>query len=311
MIRVQSLTKKYANRTVLKGLNFSIPAGEIVGFLGPNGAGKTTTLKIIAGLMEPSSGEVFIDGKSLSQNLNSTKIKIGYLPEVAPLYDDMTVNEYLSFVADIKLVPHQEKQKYILKTLEEVHLQQIQNQRIYQLSKGYRQRVGLAQALVSQPQVLILDEPTSGFDPQQISEFKTLLKSLAGKCTVFLSSHHLADIESLCNEVVVINKGEIVAQGSQQQIQKKLQQNPRIHLQLDQSANDTALQNLRNLSGVKTVEVLPSQKDYIITVQQDIGDLLLRWALDSQLKILKLETQSASLEDLFLNLTKESEGAFR
>lgn len=218
MLRVEDLTFYYGPRKTLDGLSFEIKKGQLVGFLGPNGAGKTTTMNLITGLFYPSQGQVFINNISVSQNPLQAKKHVGFLPEHAPLYPDMAVIDYLQFVAELKGVEKQNISSYVKEAIEKTRLGEVQTRFIMRLSKGYRQRVGLAQAIVAKPSLIVLDEPTVGFDPQQVQEFKNLLKSLRGEHTVLWSTHILADVQDTCDEIIVIDRGRKVAHGLMSEI---------------------------------------------------------------------------------------------
>ena len=213
MIEVQNLTKHYGAVTAIRDVSFAVPPGEIVGFLGPNGAGKSTTMRILACFMPASSGTAKVAGFDVFRESMEVRKRIGYLPESVPLYTDMRVAPYLDFVAEVKGVPRGTRKKRVAEVMERCLIDDVQNRLIRNLSKGYRQRVGLAQAIVSDPHVLILDEPTIGLDPRQIPEIRSLIKSLAGEHTVILSTHILPEVSMLCSGVVIINRGSIVAQG--------------------------------------------------------------------------------------------------
>jgi ABC-2 type transport system ATP-binding protein len=207
MIEIRELTKNYGPHTAIQGLNFTVNKGEVVGFLGPNGAGKTTTMKIITGFMAPTSGEVKIGGVDVFESPVEVKKRIGYLPETPPVYGDMTVRDYLKFVANLKDVPKAKLKSHVDDALAKTQLTTVAHRMIQNLSKGFRQRVGIAQALVSQPEILILDEPTVGLDPRQVAEIRDLLKALRGQHTIILSTHILPEVEATCERVIIINKG--------------------------------------------------------------------------------------------------------
>src|SRR5947209_1015435 len=223
MIEVQDLTKRYGPTVAVSGVSFEAQKGEVLGFLGPNGAGKTTTMRVITGYLPPSSGKVRVAGYDVVEEPLEAKRRTGYLPELPPVYPDMTVVEYLAFVARIKGVPRREIKKRIAETSERVAITDVQARQIGQLSKGYRQRVGLAQALIHNPEVLVLDEPTAGLDPKQIIETRELIKNLAGQHTVVLSTHILPEVSRTCQRVVVINTGKVVAEGSPDELTRRLQ----------------------------------------------------------------------------------------
>lgn len=309
MIKVQNLSKKYGPHTALENVEFTIPDGKVVGFLGPNGAGKSTTMKILTGLMKPTTGSVLLDGHDISENPLEVQKRIGYLPEIPPLYDDMTVREYLKFVCELKQVEKSKIKEYVEDAIFKVKLTEVAHRVIAKLSKGYRQRVGLAQAIVSKPKFVILDEPTSGFDPQQVSEFKSLIKSLAGQCTVFLSSHILADVESICSEIIVLNKGHVIAQGSYTDIQKKWKQKHQVRVQVDRPAPDWD-EALKKIDGVTGVRVSEDGTSVVIEhTKDDVTNEILQLAMQQGLRILNVDNQAQNLEELFLDLTKNKESA--
>ena len=221
MLRVENLHFNYGPRKVLDGLTFTVTKGKLVGFLGPNGAGKTTTMNLITGACYASDGEVYINNTSMRKNPLEAKKHIGFLPEHAPLYQDMVVSDYLSFVCELKGVPREKWQTYVSEAIEKTRLGEVQDRLIARLSKGFRQRVALAQALVHKPDLIVLDEPTVGFDPQQVSEFKKLLRSLRSEHTVLWSTHILADVEDTCDEVILIRNGKIITQGVPSQLQRQ------------------------------------------------------------------------------------------
>ena len=207
MIEVKNVTKKYGNFTAVDNISFNIEEGEIVGLLGPNGAGKSTTMNMITGFIEPTEGEIIIDGNDILKKPKKAKKQIGYMPEGVPLYNDLTVKEFVNYMADLKMVPRKEKKENIQKVLEQTNLVEVKNKLIRNLSRGYKQRVSMAGALVGNPKILILDEPTVGLDPKQITEIRALIKSLGKEHTVILSSHILSEISQICEKVIILNKG--------------------------------------------------------------------------------------------------------
>ena len=211
MIEVKNLTKKYNNTVAVDNISFKINEGEVVGFLGPNGAGKTTTMNMITGYIEPTSGKIFVNGYDIDSKPKMAKKQFGYLPESVPLYNELTVTEFISFMADLKLVPKKEKKAEISRVINEAGLEGVKRVLIKNLSRGYRQRVGLAGALVGNPKILILDEPTVGLDPKQVSEIRSLIKDLGKSHTVLISSHILSEISQMCSKIMIIQKGKIIA----------------------------------------------------------------------------------------------------
>ena len=221
MINVINLSKSYGSFEAVRNITFSVKSNEVLGFLGPNGSGKTTIMKALSGIHYPSKGEIFINGLSIERNAAEVKMLIGYLPENNPLYKDLTVEEYLDFVTSARLFNGKEKKKAIEKALVTCSIEHEKNRRIDKLSRGYRQRLGLAQAIVHDPPILILDEPSSGLDPNQIIEFRTLIKKLGKKKIIILSTHILKEVEVLCSRILILNNGEIAAQGTFEEICKE------------------------------------------------------------------------------------------
>ena len=220
MIEVRNLVKKYGSHMAVNHLNFTIEKGKIYGFLGPNGAGKSTTMNMITGYIASTEGEILIDGHNILEEPEEAKKKIGYLPEIPPLYVDMTVSEYLKFVAELKSIPKEKRSGNINEVMSTTKLQSVKDRLIKNLSKGYRQRVGLAQALLGYPEIIILDEPTVGLDPKQIIEIRDLIKSLGNKHTVILSSHILSEVSAVCDHVLIIDKGKLVASDTPENLSK-------------------------------------------------------------------------------------------
>ena len=222
MIQVEDITKRYGFFTAVDKINFEIEEGEIVGFLGPNGAGKSTTMNMITGFIEPTSGRILVDGYDISKKPKKAKKQIGYMPEGVPLYMDLTVKEFVTYMAELKGVPRKEIKEKVQKALQDAGLNEVQNKLTRNLSRGYKQRVSLAGTLVANPKVLILDEPTVGLDPKQVAEIREVIKNLGKNHTVILSSHILSEVSQICNRVIIINKGEIVAIDTPQNLEKKV-----------------------------------------------------------------------------------------
>ena len=259
MISIENVTKKYGDFTALKGINFEVKKGEIVGLLGPNGAGKSTTMNIITGYISSTSGTVTIDGTDILKDPLKAKKKIGYLPEMPPLYGDMTVKEYLMFVSKLKKVPKAKCTEQVDKILDLISLTDVKDRLIKNLSKGYRQRVGLAQAISGDPEVLILDEPTVGLDPKQIIEIRNLITSLSKNHTIILSSHILSEISAICDRMVIINKGEVVAEGTTDELSKKLGYSNSISLRIKGTCDAVTsvlnkIDNIESISNKGTIE---------------------------------------------------------
>lgn len=305
MIDVQNLTKQYGRNTALNDISFSIDTGEIVAFLGPNGAGKTTTMRILTGFMPPTSGSVNIAGFDCLEEPWEVKKHIGYLPESPPLYLELTVKEYLTFVGRIKRLGPEKLQERMGIIIDQTGLTEVQGRVIGHLSRGYRQRVGLAQALLHNPPVLILDEPTTGLDPNQIIEIRDLIKSLAGSHTIILSTHLLAEATAICQKVIIIHHGQIVAIDSPEQLGAKLRQSEILNLTVKQS-DPELLKTLGEISGVIQVSTGPAPNTFLIETQigDDVREDVTQMVVTRGNGLLELTTQAVSLEDVFKVLTQ-------
>lgn len=298
-ITITNLSKNYGAQKAVNNISFSIGKGEIVGFLGPNGAGKSTTMKIITGYLECDGGTVEVCNEKVSTDSLSTKRKIGYLPEANPLYFDMFVREYLEFIAGIHQV--QQPAAKIEETIVTVGLSLEANKKIGQLSKGYKQRVGLAAALIHDPEVLILDEPTSGLDPNQIVEIREVIKKLGKDKTVLFSSHILQEVQAICDRVIIINRGNIVADDSLANLQKGKTDE---HVVLIQFKENVAVELLKQLPEAGTIEALDASSYKIHTAKpESIRKQLLELSLKNNLNIVSLQSESNSLETIFRDLT--------
>lgn len=308
MIEVSDLTKFYGPRTAIQNLNFQIKKGEIVGFLGPNGAGKSTTMKILTGFMPASQGKVQVAGYDVFTQPIQVKRNVGYLPENPPVYLEMVVEDYLVYAAKLHDVAKSQMKAAVDTAIEKTGLTGVRKRIIGNLSKGYRQRVGLAQALVHNPQVLILDEPTVGLDPVQIIEIRELIKSLGGDHTVILSSHILPEVTATCQRIIVINKGQIVAQDSIERLTTRMRQGLLFNLQV-KSVSDAGIAALRNLSGVK--EVTPEPQNRLLieinSQQSEIRDQIVEVAVQNKMGVLEFGPERLSLEEVFLQLTTSEE----
>lgn len=297
-INISNVTKIYGNQKAVNNISFTVPNNEIVGFLGPNGAGKSTTMKIVTGYLHASSGKVSVNGIDVNTNAIEAKKQIGYLPEGNPLYHEMYVREYLEFIAGLhKINP-------IKKRIEEVidltGLRLESNKKTGQLSKGYKQRVGLAAALIHDPKVLILDEPTSGLDPNQIVEIRQVIKDLGKNKTVLFSSHILQEVESICDRVIIINKGNIVADDTLQNLQSS---NKNAHIVIVQFGGNVDINLLNNLESVQKVNEENGSFFIQTSEPEKMKKLLLEFSLQNNFDILSLQTKSKSLEEVFRNLT--------
>jgi len=296
-ITISNLSKSYGNQTVLNNISFEIGSGEVVGFLGPNGAGKTTTIRIIAGALVYETGSVQVCGLEVKGNTLQTNALIGYLPEQNPLYPEMYVKEYLLFVAESHKIG-KEKEKLVDELMDKVGLRPEFHKKIGQLSKGYRQRVGLAQALIPNPKVLILDEPTTGLDPNQLEEIRSLIRELGKDRTVILSTHIMQEIKAICNRVLIINKGEIVADYPDiSQISHFDESNLQFEVEF---LNETDMSCLENISSITS----KGNNVYTILASKDIRADIFDFAVETNNKILMLRTVERSIEEVFRNLTK-------
>jgi ABC-2 type transport system ATP-binding protein len=313
MIDVQHVTKRYGNMTALDDISFSINKGEIVAFLGPNGAGKTTTMRILTGFMPPTKGTVRIAGYDCLETPWEVKKHIGYLPETPPLYLELTVKEYLTFVGRIKRLSPEQLPERMDTIIAQTGLSDVQGRVIGHLSRGYRQRVGLAQALVHNPPVLILDEPTTGLDPNQIIEIRDLIKDLAGSHTIMLSTHILAEATAICQRVIIIHRGRIVAVDTPDRLGAKLRESETLSLTVKQP-DPHLLEALRQIPGVIRVRPGASPQIYILETQMghDIREELTKLVVSRNAGLLELKTQPLTLEDVFKVLTHpdSSGGAF-
>ncbi|MFO7586351.1 MAG: ABC transporter ATP-binding protein [Anaerolineales bacterium] len=304
MIQVSNLTKDYGARRAIDGLNFEARQGEITGFLGPNGAGKTTTMRILSGYMPPNDGEATIAGYDVVADSLEVRKRVGYLPETVPLYTDMTVFDYLKFMADLRHLP--DTDEVVEETLDMVGLLDRAGGFIGNLSKGMRQRVGLAQALLHRPPVLILDEPTIGLDPAQIIEVRNLIREIGKERTVLLSTHILSEAQQICDRILIINKGKIVAEDTPENLQSSLSGVRRVALTLGSGQADKAAKKLDGLTGVQGV-ILKSEDSLEVqyTAGEDIRSNVARAVIEANLDLLEMRADSLSLEDIFLKLTKD------
>jgi ABC-2 type transport system ATP-binding protein len=309
VIEVQHLTKRYGRVTAVDDVSFRVERGEILGFLGPNGAGKTTTMRILTGYMPATEGKAIVAGFDVFDQPIEAKRRTGYLPETPPLYPDMTVNEYLQFVAKVKGVLAADRRSRVRMAMERTRVDDMANRLCSKLSKGYRQRVGLAQALIHNPEVLILDEPTAGLDPKQIIETRELIKALAGDHTIILSTHILPEVSQTCQRVVIINKGRVVAVDTPGNLTARLQGSETMYLQIDANGAD-ASGVLGRLAGVTRV-VESDRRDGIIGYEvesergHDVRRELARTVVTSGWGLLELRPMRMSLEEIFLSLTTE------
>ena len=339
MIEVKNLVKKYGNHLAVDHLNFTIEEGHIYGFLGPNGAGKSTTMNIMTGYLGATEGEVLINGHDILKEPEEAKKQIGYLPELPPLYMDMTVREYMEFAAELKKIPKEKRAESIEDVEKLVKIKDVEKRLIKNLSKGYRQRVGLAQAVLGFPEIIILDEPTVGLDPKQIIEIRDLIRSLKEKHTVILSSHILQEISAVCDHVFIISKGNLVASDSMEHLESRMSGAQQLEVTVSGARSD--VEQMKEIPGVKSFEitreiseeVTESDKDetpgtdaseetseqpvetqngeYHLSVMakenQDIREAVFRYCVAHQLILLEMKVNTKTLEDVFLELTGSEE----
>lgn len=312
MIEVKNLVKRYGNHLALDNVSFTIEKGEVVGFLGPNGAGKSTTMNIITGYLSSTDGEVLVDGLSVLDEPEKAKQKIGYLPEVPPLYTDMTVNEYLNFVCDLKKIPSAKKDEVIARVTKQVRISDVRKRLIRNLSKGYKQRVGIAQALIGDPEVLILDEPTVGLDPKQITEVRDLIKNLSEEHTLIISSHILAEVQAVCDRVIIINKGRIVATDTPDNLAKTAIKSNKLEIRVKGPKNDV-LNGIAQIPGIKFAEIVRIREEGSVDVNieteedADVREAIFEFCSENHYPILLMKTTEVNLEDIFLQITGERE----
>ena len=310
MIEVNNLVKRYGDHTAVDHLSFKIEKGKIYGFLGPNGAGKSTTMNMITGYIASTEGTVTIDGHDILDEPEKAKKCIGYLPEMPPLYFDMTVGEYMNFVADLKKIPKDQKKSMVEEVMEMVKITDMKNRLIKNLSKGYRQRVGLAQAILGYPEVIILDEPTVGLDPKQIIEIRDLIKSLKKKHTVILSSHILSEVSAVCDYVLIISHGKLVASDTPENLGKLAEGSNTLNL-IVKGEKDKIRTALGQIEGVKNVTVADAKEEHAwnVTVStnedSDVREEVFFKMADAKCPILEMQSKKVSLEEIFLELTED------
>jgi len=304
LIEVRALTKTYGERKAIENLNFSIKKGEVVGFLGPNGAGKSTTMKIITGYMAPTSGEAKISGFDVFESPLEVKKRIGYLPETPPVYLDMIVEDYLRYVAELKGVEKNKIRSLVDLSLQKTNLTEVRKRLIQNLSKGFRQRVGIAQALVSDPEVLILDEPTVGLDPKQVAEIRTLIQELRGQHTIILSTHILPEVQAVCERIIIINKGHIVAEDTLANLSKLQSGSRKILLRTRKTSEDFKSKILK-VQGVESAQVGQTNLELVLAAQdsEQVIESIAQFVIDSGYGLLEISSARADLEDVFLKLT--------
>jgi len=310
MIDVRNLSKSYGSFAAVKDVSFDVKKGEIVGLLGPNGAGKTSIMKVLTGYHFPSGGTALVMGHDVAEEPIEAKKSVGYLPESAPVYGEFTVKEYLGFVADARMIPKAERRKALERVVEDCGLESVANRRIERLSKGFRQRTGLAQALIHDPPVLILDEPTTGLDPNQILEIRRLIKRLGGEKTVIFSTHILQEVEAVSDRVLILNEGRIAAEGTREEIAARLKGDERYAV-IVKSPDPVAEADFSGLPGFRKLLKAEAREDGRTEVLvsfdpgRDGGESIFDLAVVRGWKLAELTRESFSLEDIFIRLTRE------
>ena len=312
MIQVKNITKKYGNTIAVDNISFEVKDGEIVGFLGPNGAGKSTTMNMITGYIEPSDGQIIVNGNDISKKPKKVKREIGYMPENVPLYYELTVREFITYMAELKFVKRKDRKSEVDKVIEETGLKSVQKQLIRSLSRGFKQRVSLAGALIGNPGVIILDEPTVGLDPKQITEIRELIKKLGKKHTVILSSHILSEVSQICEKVIIIDKGKIVAVDTPENLEKNTNEKNTISLTVeDPKENMLKLKN--KIPEIQKVELIKDNQDgtkqYVIrsNASVDLRKKLFEVLPKEDITIFELKKTENTLEDAFIKLIDDKE----
>lgn len=312
MIEVKHVTKKYGNFTAVDDINFTIKNDEIVGFLGPNGAGKSTTMNMITDYIEPTSGKIIVNDYEISKDPKKVKRQIGYMPESTPLYNDLTVREFVNYMADLKYVKRKDKKEKVDKVLQDVGLTDVQKKLIRNLSRGYKQRVSMAGALIGDPKVLILDEPTVGLDPKQITEIRDLIRKLGKNHTVILSSHILSEVSQICEKVIIINKGKVLAVDTPSNLEEKFEEENRIFVTVEDEKNKIdrvakKIKNLKSIEFIKDKNDGTKQYELIADKSTDLRKEIFNLFPKNDINILELKKSEITLEDAFLKLISQKE----
>ena len=314
VIEVKNVTKKYGSTIAVDNISFDVKDGEVVGFLGPNGAGKSTTMNMITGFIEPTSGQIIINGNDISKRPRKAKKDIGYMPENVPLYYELTAKEFVTYMAELKLVKRNERKEQVEKVIKETGLEEVKNKLIRNLSRGYKQRVSMAGALVGNPDVIILDEPTVGLDPKQITEIRSLIKELGKKHTVILSSHILSEVSQICERVIIINKGKIVAIDTPENLEKSALEKNSISLTVEDPKNNM-VKLKEKIKEIDAIELVKDNEDgtkqYIITTSAnvDLRKKLFEILPKEEIVIFELKKTESTLEDAFIKLIDTTKNA--
>lgn len=312
MIQVKNVTKKYGSFIAVKNLNFEIKHGEVIGLLGPNGAGKSTTMNMLTGFIEPTEGNILINGNDIVKKSREAKKNIGYMPENVPLYLDLTVKEFVKYMAELKLVSRKEKNKQVEEIIKETGLEDVKNKLIRNLSRGYKQRVSMAGALVGKPEILILDEPTVGLDPKQIIEIRELIKKLGKEHTVIISSHILSEISQICEKVIIINKGEIVAIDTPSNLENMVNENNSIIITVE-DPEDKMVNLKEKIKEISKIELMKDNQDgtkqYAVSGNKevDLRKILFDNLPKENITIFELRKSEATLEEAFMKLINKEE----
>lgn len=307
MIEVKNITKKYGNFTAVDNINFKIEEGEIIGLLGPNGAGKSTTMNMITGYIEPTEGEIIVNGYDISKKPKKAKTQIGYMPEGVPLYSDLTVKEFVTYMAELKKVDRKTRKEKVEKIIEQTGLKDVEKKLTRNLSRGYKQRVSMAGALVGEPKILILDEPTVGLDPKQITEIRALIKELGKTHTVILSSHILSEVSQICNKVIIINKGKIVAIDTPENLEKKVESNNTTYVTVEDTENkmEKIKEKIPEIKEIKLIkENEDGTKQYVLESEKnvDLRKIVFNEFAKENITIFEMKKADTTLEDAFMKL---------
>ncbi len=312
MIEVKNITKKYGSFTAVDNISFKIEEGEIIGLLGPNGAGKSTTMNMITGYIEPTEGEIVINGYDISKKPRKAKSQIGYMPEGVPLYSDLTVKEFVTYMAELKKVDRKTRKEKVEKIIEQTGLKEVEKKLTRNLSRGYKQRVSMAGALVGEPKILILDEPTVGLDPKQITEIRALIKELGKTHTVILSSHILSEVSQICNKVIIINKGKIVAVDTPENLEKKVASNNTTYVTVEDTENkmETIKETIPEIKEIKLIkENEDGTKQYALESDKDVDlrKIVFNEFAKENITIFEMKKADTTLEDAFMKLIEGGE----
>lgn len=312
MIEVKNITKKYGSFTAVDNIIFKIEEGEIIGLLGPNGAGKSTTMNMITGYIEPTEGEIKVEGYDISKKPKKAKAQIGYMPEGVPLYSDLTVKEFVTYMAELKKVDRKTRKEKVEKIIKQTGLKDVEKKLTRNLSRGYKQRVSMAGALVGEPKILILDEPTVGLDPKQITEIRSLIKELGKTHTIILSSHILSEVSQICNKVIIINKGKIVAIDTPENLEKKVESNNTTYVTVEDTENkiETMKEKIPEIKDIKLIkENEDGTKEYVLESDKDVDlrKIVFNEFAKENITIFEMKKADTTLEDAFMKLIEGGE----